>query len=81
MRQFQNIFTDKTGHYLTLVGIISLLGWGLGYFGQPHILARFMAISDHKEIKKARKIAMIWVSVSLISIHICKKSFSWQKTP
>ena len=42
-----------------IVGIISALAWGLGYFGQPHILVRFMAIRSHKEIRKSRLIAMI----------------------
>ena len=50
-----------------MVGIISSLGWGLGYFGQPHILVRFMAISDAKELKKATNIAMIWVVISLLA--------------
>lgn len=45
-----------------IVGIISALAWGLGYFGQPHILVRFMAIRSHKEIRKSRLIAMIMVS-------------------
>ncbi|WP_042222364.1 sodium/proline symporter PutP [Oceanobacillus manasiensis] len=40
------------------VGIISALAWGLGYFGQPHILARFMAIRSHKEVRKARLISV-----------------------
>ena len=40
------------------VGIISALAWGLGYFGQPHILARFMAIKSHKQIRKARLISV-----------------------
>lgn len=43
----------------------SALGWGLGYFGQPHILARFMAIESPDHIKKSRIIAMIWVTVTL----------------
>ena len=46
--------------------ILSSLAWGLGYFGQPHILVRFMSISDVKELKKSRRIAMIWVIISLI---------------
>ena len=45
--------------------VITGLGWGLGYFGQPHILARFMAIRSSKEVRPARIIAMIWVIVSL----------------
>ncbi len=43
----------------------SSLGWGLGYFGQPHILARFMAIESPDMIKKSRVIAMIWVIITL----------------
>jgi sodium/proline symporter len=43
---------------LNLVAILSLLGWGLGYFGQPHILARFMAADSHHTIKNARRISM-----------------------
>ncbi len=47
------------------IAILSSLAWGLGYFGQPHILVRFMAISDAKELKKATHIAMTWVIISL----------------
>lgn len=49
----------------TIIAVISSLGWGLGYFGQPHILVRFMAISNPKELTKATKIAMTWVIISL----------------
>ncbi len=49
----------------TLLGIISLMAWGLGYFGQPHIIVRFMAISSVKEIKKARRIGMGWMIFSV----------------
>ena len=45
----------------TFIGIISLLGWGLGYCGQPHILARFMAADSVRSIVKARRIAMTWM--------------------
>lgn len=48
-----------------LKDIISNLGWGLGYFGMPHILIRFMAISSSSLIKKSRIIAMVWVIISL----------------
>ncbi len=47
--------------------IISSLAWGLGYFGQPHILARFMAIKRAKDIRPARLIAMVWVVISLFA--------------
>lgn len=45
--------------------LISSIGWGLGYFGQPHILSRFMAIKSSKEIQPARVIAMFWVIITL----------------
>ena len=49
----------------TAIGIISLLAWGLGYFGQPHIIVRFMGIKSTKEIPKARLIGMVWMIFSL----------------
>ena len=52
---------------MALLGIISSFVWGIGYFGQPHILSRFMSISDHKELKPATWIAMIWVVISLFA--------------
>lgn len=45
--------------------LVSAIAWGLGYFGQPHILPRFMAIKSDKEIQPARIIAMIWVIITL----------------
>lgn len=49
------------------IALVSNLAWGLGYFGMPHILVRFMAIESAEKIKKARHIAMIWVIFSLIA--------------
>ena len=49
-----------------LLGFLSLMGWGLGYFGQPHILARFMAIRSADDVPKSRRIAMAWMTLSLI---------------
>ena len=48
------------------MSIISALAWGLGYFGMPHILVRFMGIRSNKEIKVARRVAMIWVTIALL---------------
>ena len=62
-----NVFTDAGGQPLTVIAIVSLLGWGLGYFGQPHVLARFMAADSEKNIPASRKIAMTWVSVALFA--------------
>ncbi|GKW39060.1 sodium/proline symporter PutP [Pectobacterium carotovorum] len=50
---------------LNVVAIISLMGWGLGYFGQPHILARFMAADSHHTIHSARRISMTWMILCL----------------
>ncbi|EOX9448242.1 sodium/proline symporter PutP [Escherichia coli] len=50
---------------LNFVAIISLMGWGLGYFGQPHILARFMAADSHHSIVHARRISMTWMILCL----------------
>jgi SSS family solute:Na+ symporter len=64
---YLDIFTDTaTGQALSFVGIVSLLSWGLGYFGQPHIIVRFMAIRSVKEIKVARRIGISWMVVSII---------------
>ncbi|SOD90682.1 sodium/proline symporter PutP [Caenispirillum bisanense] len=52
-------------HEMTTLGIISLMAWGLGYFGQPHILARFMAIRSAADVPKARVIGMGWMVLSL----------------
>lgn len=50
---------------VSVVGIISAAAWGLGYFGQPHIIVRFMAISSVKELKSARRIGIGWMLLSL----------------
>ncbi|WP_281747225.1 sodium/proline symporter PutP [Helicobacter suis] len=50
----------------SLVTIISSLAWGLGYFGQPHILVRFMSIRSIKEIPQATAVGISWMAISLI---------------
>ncbi|MBM7650193.1 SSS family solute:Na+ symporter [Bacillus ectoiniformans] len=50
----------------SFLGIVSFLAWGLGYFGQPHIVVRFMAITNVKDLKVARRIGMGWMIVSII---------------
>lgn len=60
-------FTDAGGNALGAIGIVSLLGWGLGYFGQPHILARFNAIGTESHLTGARRIAVTWVFISLVA--------------
>lgn len=75
---FFSFFPDSTGVSALLVMIVSSLGWGLGYFGQPHILVKFMAIGDPKELKKSTRIAMTWVLLSLsfaIAIGVVGKAY------
>ncbi|MDY4854424.1 MAG: sodium/proline symporter [Candidatus Ventricola sp.] len=59
-----NWAAGTAGSFGTL-SIVSTLAWGLGYFGMPHILLRFMAIRDKDEIKTSRRIATVWVVVSM----------------
>ncbi|WP_152206949.1 sodium/proline symporter PutP [Marinobacter changyiensis] len=51
---------------LTFIGWLSAVTWGLGYFGQPHIIVRFMAIRTLKDVPIARNIGMGWMTISLI---------------
>lgn len=62
---YLNFFKNDNGTPVSAVSIISNLAWGLGYFGMPHILVRFMAVKSNSEIKKSRKIAIAWVIISL----------------
>jgi sodium/proline symporter len=48
-----------------LLVILSAMAWGLGYFGQPHILARFMGVQSLSKLKRSRIIAIVWVAISL----------------
>ena len=56
--------TGEASSY-SLLSIASTLAWGLGYFGMPHILLRFMAIEDEAKLKLSRRIATIWVVISM----------------
>jgi len=59
-----DVNTGKAAPYSALT-IVSTAAWGLGYFGMPHILLRFMAIEDEKKLKLSRRVATIWVVISL----------------
>lgn len=52
------------------IRIVSTLAWGLGYFGMPHILLRFMAIEDDSKLKLSRRVATIWVLISM-AVSVC----------
>ena len=60
-------WTTAEGTPLGWIGIASALAWGLGYCGQPHILARFMAIRDPRQMAIARRVAMSWQIVVLVA--------------
>lgn len=51
---------------ISLLSIFSLLGWGLGYFGQPHILVRFMAARNSRHMNIAKNVCMVWMALCLI---------------
>ena len=59
-----NVSTGSAGSYGALP-VISTLAWGLGYFGMPHILLRFMAIEDENKLKISRRVASVWVVISM----------------
>ena len=57
--------SGSAASYGGVLGIVSTLAWGLGYFGLPHILLRFMAIRDPKEIKISRRVGTVWVFIAM----------------
>ncbi|ELK5318437.1 sodium/proline symporter PutP [Vibrio vulnificus] len=59
------LWNDAKGEPLSAIAIISLVAWGLGYFGQPHILARFKASRTNCELGTARRIAVGWTALSM----------------
>lgn len=70
LTHIHNLETGGSDKY-SLLTIASLLAWGLGYFGMPHILLRFMAIGDKNKVKTSRRIASVWVVISMaIAIFI-----------
>jgi len=60
-----DMFTNADGTSITLIGTLSLVGWGFGYFGQPHILARFKGIRSKDHVPSARRIAVAWSGLSM----------------
>lgn len=71
--------TGTSAPYGTLK-IASMLAWGLGYFGMPHILLRFMAIEDDNKLKLSRRVASVWVVISLaVAVFIGVIGYSMSK--
>ena len=66
---FTDIMYDN-GNPIGIIALVSLMAWGLGYFGMPHILVRYMAIRDPEEVKVARRVGTIWVIIALSAVAI-----------
>lgn len=61
----------NTANPYSAITVVSTMAWGLGYFGMPHILLRFMAIEDQKKLTLSRRVATVWVVISMfIAIFI-----------
>jgi len=90
----QQVLTVKPDFFdwtkgMSLQSLVSLFSWGLGYFGMPHILVRFMAVTSVKEIPIARMIVIWWMSLSMVgailvglvgAIHFCNCPLDNQET-
>lgn len=64
MTQIHDPVSNTAAPY-SLISIFSMMAWGLGYFGMPHILLRFMAIEDENKLALSRRIASVWVVISM----------------
>lgn len=74
-----NVATGEIGSYGALP-VVSTMAWGLGYFGMPHILLRFMAINDPSKLKTSRRVASVWVVISMaVAILIGVVGYSLMK--
>lgn len=72
-----NVFGSATG--FSIISIVSALAWGLGYFGMPQVLLRFMGIRSEKELKRSRTVACIWLFIAMtvaVFIGIVGRSFA-----
>ena len=75
--------TDGAGNIVSFGGmsIVSTLAWGLGYFGMPHILLRFMAIENPDKIKTSRRVASVWVVIAMsVAVIIGMVGLAMSKT-
>ena len=73
-----SVKTNSAAPY-TLLTIVSTMAWGLGYFGMPHILLRFMAIEDENKLAVSRRVASVWVVIAMfiaIAIGIVGKTMT-----
>ena len=76
-----HVAADNTSTPYGALTIVSTLAWGLGYFGMPHILLRFMAVENENKLTLSRRIATIWVVISMaVAIFIGVVGYSVSKT-
>mgnify|MGYP004557546071 CR=1 FL=1 len=76
-----HVAADNTATPYGALTIVSTLAWGLGYFGMPHILLRFMAVENENKLTLSRRIATIWVVISMaVAIFIGVVGYSVSKT-
>ncbi len=62
-----SLWYSPGGGTIGFIGLASLLGWGLGYFGQPHVMARFMGMRSAGDVPAALRIAMTWIVVAMLA--------------
>lgn len=62
---YHDVANNTAASYGGVIAIISTLAWGLGYFGMPHILLRFMAIENEKKLSLSRRVATVWVFIAM----------------
>ncbi|MCR4787420.1 MAG: sodium/proline symporter [Lachnospiraceae bacterium] len=65
LSNFYDAASGSAASYGGVIAIVSTMAWGLGYFGMPHILLRFMAIEDEKKLDLSRRVASIWVFIAM----------------
>ena len=79
MTKVHDAASNTSGNY-GIISIISTFAWGLGYFGMPHVLLRFMAIEDEKKLSLSRRVATVWVTISMaVAIFIGIIGYSMSK--
>ncbi len=67
---YYNVLSSGKMDWASITDILSGLGWGLGYFGMPHILVRYMSIGSEKEMRKSQKVGILWTAVILIMASV-----------
>lgn len=67
---YYNFLSSGSFNWASMADILSGLGWGLGYFGMPHILVRYMSIKNEREMSRSRKVGILWTTLILIMASV-----------